>query len=89
MARKKGRKKGWGGMTAIARRRAMPSRGKPKRRYPLGSYVMKDVGKKGGHYQFIKKVRWGWKKVKAPKKFLKAGWKRDKNIKGYVYKSRR
>jgi len=80
---KKARKK-WMRMSEKARRKAMPPRVKrPRKVYPVGQYMMLDVGKPGGHYQFVRKTRYGWKKVKAPKRLLN-GWKRVK--KGYVIK---
>lgn len=81
-ALKKARKK-WKKMSPKTRRIAMPSRvAKPKKVYPVGTYMMLDVGRKGHHYQFVKKTKYGWKKAKAPKRLLKAGWKRE--TKGYV-----
>ncbi|MHA1865894.1 MAG: hypothetical protein ACTSWZ_05235 [Candidatus Heimdallarchaeaceae archaeon] len=80
-ALEKARRK-WMSMTPAQRRRVMPSRTKAKKKYPIGTYMMLDVGRKGYHYQFVKKVKHGWKKVKAPRRLLKAGWVREG--KGYV-----
>jgi len=81
-ALKKARKK-WKGMSGISRRKAMPSRVKtPKKIHPVGTYMMLDIGRKGKHYQFVQKTKYGWKRVKAPQRLLKAGWKREN--KGYV-----
>ena len=77
---KKARKK-WMSMSAKARRKAMPARRKGKfKRYPVGQYMLLDVGRKGHHYQYVKKTKYGWKKVSAPK-----GVKEIK--KGYIYKT--
>jgi len=81
----KARRKWSKGMTPKQRRIAMPPRvAKPRIVYPVGTKLMLDVGKKGGHYQFTQKTRYGWRTVKAPKRLLKAGWKRTD--KGYIRK---
>ena len=77
----KGLKKYWRSMTSLERRRKVPSRTKPKRRYPIGSYIMLDVGKPKGHYQFVKKVKYGWKKARPPKSIRKF---QVEGKKGYV-----
>lgn len=78
---KKARAK-WMGMSKVARRKAMPAKTKPRKVYPVGKKLMIDVGRPGGHYQYVQKTKYGWKKIRAPKRILKAGWKRVK--KGYV-----
>ena len=61
---KKARRK-WMRMSSIARRKTMPSRIKhPSRRYPIGSYITKDVGRIGHHYIIAKKMKYGWSKPK-------------------------
>lgn len=65
-ALKKARRK-WMRMPSLKRRKAMPGRGKPKKVYPTGQYMALDVGRKRHHYIFVKKVKYGWKKVKPPK----------------------
>jgi len=79
--------KKWMSMSPLKRRKVMPARVKhPKKKYPIGTYMMLDVGKPKGHYQFVQKTKYGWKKVKAPKRLLQAGWKKEGL--GYVYKPR-
>jgi len=73
----------WMRMSPTARQKAMPAKTVPKKIYPIGQYMMIDVGKPGRHYVFVQKTRYGWRKVKAPRKLLKAGWK--KVNKGLVY----
>lgn len=70
----------WKKMSPVARRKAMPSKVKhPKKVYPEGQYMMLDVGRKGHHVQFVKKVKYGWKKAEAPKSVRKFETK-----KGYI-----
>ena len=48
-------------MSPKARRKAMPSRVKhPKKVYPVGTILTKDVGRKGHHYIHMKKTKYGW-----------------------------
>ncbi|MEM4271142.1 MAG: hypothetical protein QXO70_03560 [Candidatus Pacearchaeota archaeon] len=53
-----------------------------KKAYPVGSVMMLDVGKPKGHYQFVRKTKYGWEKANIPRRLIKAGWKKIK--KGYV-----
>lgn len=70
----------WMAMSGRARRKAMPGKRKGRfRRWPVGQRMLVDVGRKGGHYQFARKTRYGWKKIKAPKQLRR--W--EKGI-GYV-----
>jgi hypothetical protein len=74
-------------MSPQARRKAMPGRRTGRfKRYPVGTYMMLDVGRPKRHYQFVQKKKYGWKKVKAPARLLGAGWKREG--KGYVRRPR-
>ena len=75
----------WMHQSHLQRQKEMPGHAKGHfHKLPVGSYVMLDVGKKKGHYQFAQKTKYGWNKVEAPRRLLKAGWKQDG--KGYVYK---
>jgi hypothetical protein len=83
----KAARKKWMKMSHLQRQKAMPGHATGHfHKLPVGSYVMLDIGKKKGHYQFAQKTKYGWNKVEAPKKLLRAGWQETK--KGYVYKKR-
>ena len=70
----------WMSMSPRARRKAMPSKvARPKKVYPVGQHMMLDVGRKGHHYVFVKKTKYGWKKVRPPN-----GVKQVPGKKGYV-----
>ena len=61
-------RKKWMHMSPTAREKAMPARNlHPSHRYPVGTYMMLDVGEKKDHYQYVQKTKYGWKKVEAPR----------------------
>jgi len=61
-------RKAWMNMSSKARRKAMPAKTKnPPKKYKVGQYMALDVGRPKRHYIFVKKVAYGWKKVKPPK----------------------
>jgi len=77
----------WMRMPTILRQKAMPARKtlaqvrrEGKRIYPVGQYMMLDIGKKRRHYVYVRKTKYGWERVKAPKAVRK--YETDK---GMVY----
>ena len=74
--------KAWMKMSARARRKAMPSRvKKPKIKYPVGTWITKDVGRPKHHYIIAKKTKYGWEKSKLiPLKELQEKAKKAREV---------
>jgi hypothetical protein len=74
MAKTKKARKKWMGMSMTARQKAMPAKRKGAfKKYPVGQYMLLNVGKKGKytHWQYVQKTPYGWRKAKAPKAIRK------------------